>query len=181
MDLFFIRTLNGFAGTWPALDAVAVFLASYLQYLIGAVFLLYLFWAHRSAAERKLLALSGLVSVVLSRGVITELIRLVYHRARPFVALPSVTKLIDAGRDGFVDSFPSGHAAFFFALATAVFLNDKKLGVWFFAGAVVMGIARVFVGVHWPSDILGGALIGVAAGWLADILVKRYWRRHVDQ
>lgn len=181
MDVSLFRILNGFAGTWPVFDAVAVFFASYLQYFIGAVFVLYLLWAHRSAAERKLVALSGLAAVIFSRGIVTELIRLAYHRTRPFVALPSVTKLIDVGEGEYFNSFPSGHAAFFFALATAAYLYDKKLGAWFFAGAVLMGVARVYAGAHWPSDVLGGALIGVAAGWLADVLVRRCWRRRIAQ
>ncbi len=175
MDLFFVRVLNGLAGMWPALDAAAIFFASYLQYLVGAVFVAYLLWTHRSTTERKLMALSGLASVVLSRGIITELIRLAFERPRPFIAHSWVVKLVN--RSEYYDSFPSGHATFFFALATAVYLNDKKLGLWFFAGAVLMGVARIYAGVHWPSDIVGGALIGVAAGWLADVLVKRWWRR----
>ena len=74
---------------------------------------------------------------------------------------------------------PSGHATFFFALAFAIFYflkYDKRNAAakrkwnWLFmGGAVIMGVARVFAGVHWPSDILAGAVIG----FLSVFLIKK--------
>ncbi len=176
MDLSLFRAINDLGGLSRTADWAAVFLASYLQYALVAVFFGYLVWSRRDRVERKRLALVSLASVALSRGILTEAIRFFYHRPRPFVVLQSVTRLIDVGQGEYFGSFPSGHATFFFALAMAMYLHDKKWGWWFFAGAMLMGVARVFAGVHWPSDVLGGALIGVAAGWFADAMVMR-WRR----
>jgi undecaprenyl-diphosphatase len=91
----------------------------------------------------------------------------VYDRPRPFVALPDIHPLIATLPSENLQSFPSGHALFFFAIATVLFCFNKRVGVLAFIAAAVMAIARVYVGVHWPSDILGGAVIGMLTGWLA--------------
>ena len=105
-----------------------------------------------------------LLSAILSRGLITEIIRFFYHRPRPFLSL-NLTPLIH----DFSNSFPSGHMTFFFVLALSIFLLNKKWGWFFVAGVILMGLGRIFVGVHWPSDILGGILIAL----LSYFLIKK--------
>ena len=51
----------------------------------------------------------------------------------------------------------------FFALATAVWFANRKWGAWYFILATLMGIARIYAGVHWPLDIIGGAAIGIVS------------------
>ena len=57
-------------------------------------------------------------------------------------------------------AFPSGHATFFMALAFALFFNHKKAGYVFILFALLIGIARIIAGVHFPVDILGGFILG---------------------
>ena len=70
-------------------------------------------------------------------------------------------------------SFPSGHAAFFFALAMAVYFYNKKWGTWFFATAILITVARVIAGVHYPPDILGGAVIGIMVAYIVFYFAER--------
>lgn len=63
-------------------------------------------------------------------------------------------------------SFPSGHTAAAFAAATAVFLCHKKSGALFLALATLMGFSRLYLFVHYPSDVFAGALLGVLFGFL---------------
>jgi len=114
----------------------------------------------------------ALVSALLSRFVFTNIIRFFYERPRPFVALPEINPLVSVDLNKYYDSFPSGHAAFFFAIAVVVYIYDKQLGVWFFAGTAIISIARVFAGVHWTTDIFGGAVVGIFSAWL----VHKSWR-----
>lgn len=96
-----------------------------------------------------------------------ELIRAVYGRVRPFEALGLKTLFTETSA-----SFPSGHATFFFALATAVYLYNRRWGWWFFAAALLISLARVAAGVHYPSDIFGGALVGIVVATLVYRLTR---------
>ncbi len=155
-----------FSGRNFLLDDLGVFLAHYLPYLLVAGFL-YFSFQRKDRRERFLVFTEGALGVILSRGIITEAIRFFYHHLRPFAALNFTPLIAESGY-----SFPSGHAAWFFALAMTVFYYNRKLGIWFFAFAAVNGVARVFVGVHWPLDILGGAVFGVLSAMFIHQLVK---------
>ena len=87
----------------------------------------------------------------------------VYRTPRPLVHVP---------HEG---SFPSGHAATAFACATLLSWWAPRYTPAFALLAVAIGFSRVYVGVHWPLDVLGGALLGVATATLL-VLVTRRWR-----
>ena len=78
------------------------------------------------------------------------------HAPRPFVALSNIHSLFS--ETGY--AFPSGHATFFGALAVAIFFLDKKVGLRFMTFALLIGLARIIAGVHFPVDILGGFALG---------------------
>lgn len=147
------------------IDDIGVFLAEYLPYLLvlGSLIFIFLFEGWK---KRILVFSEGLMALILSRGIITEAVRFFYHSPRPFKAL-NLPALINESSF----SFPSGHAALFFALATTIFYLSRRLGIWYFALASVNGIARIFVGVHWPFDILGGAIVGILSAMLIHKLL----------
>ena len=109
------------------------------------------------------------VSLILSRGLIAETIRFFYYRPRPFEALNFIPLI----NQDTVAAFPSGHAAFYFALTFAIFYVSRRWFYWFLAGAVLMGLARAFIGVHWPLDILAGALIGLFSIFMVKYTLAR--------
>ncbi len=177
MDLTLFRALNGLAGHSAFWDGVIVFMASYLQYVLGTLLVVLALWPVR----RIRMCVAAFGAAIIARLAVKSLILLFVQRARPFVTLDGVRNLIgtDAGEN--FQSFPSGHAIFFFALAMALYRYDKRWGYVFFAGALVMGIARVMGGVHWPSDILGAALIGMLVGWLTVQCIPPFRRALVLQ
>jgi len=63
-------------------------------------------------------------------------------------------------------SYPSGHTAMAFAVAMVLSLTHRRWGVWpiTFSAALVIALSRVYLGLHYPSDIFGGAVVGVGAG-----------------
>lgn len=76
-------------------------------------------------------------------------------------------------------SFPSGHAIFLFSLATSVWFENKKAGAILFGIAALVGVGRVAAGVHWPTDIIGGAALGIAFSIPEiNILKKLFPSRH---
>lgn len=155
MDLYLFNLINQFALKWFWLDVLAIFCAEYLGYIL--IFCLIVFF--RKNLKTIILAL---VSALLARFIVAELIYFLWRRARPFVE-NNVNLLVQHNDTA---SFPSGHAVFYFALFSVVFLKDKKTGVFFLFGVVLISLARVFSGIHWPSDILAGAVIGIFFSWL---------------
>lgn len=163
MDFSLLQFINNLSGKFWLLDWLGIFLADYLGYLLVFIFLILLL-KEKNWRQRIYFASLASLSVILSRGIITEAIRFFYYRPRPFAAL-GIEPLINHGTGG---SFPSGHAAAFFALALAVFYLNKKCGLRFLGAAALIGLGRIFAGVHWPSDILAGAIIGL----ISVIIIK---------
>ncbi len=153
--------IHGLAGKWWPLDWLGIFFAEYLGYLIVLV-AIFIFLKEGDWRSRIYFFALASLSVILARGIITELIRFLYYRPRPFLAL-EIQPLVEHGQ---ASSFPSGHAAIYFALALAIFYLDKKWGWRCLILALLIGLARIFVGVHWPLDILAGAIIGAGSAFL---------------
>ncbi len=161
MDLYFFKLINSLAGhLWP-LDWFAVFFADYFGYFLILIVSI-LFLRERNWKKRIYFFSLAFLSLILSRGIIAEVLKFFINRKRPFSVLEIAPLLKYEAYDKFM-SFPSGHAAFFFALALTVFYFNKLWGWRFLAMATVISLARIFVGVHWPSDILAGAIIGLGS------------------
>lgn len=126
------------------------------------------------------MALAGLVALVLGFAS-SELIKEITMRPRPFLTLLDTRLLVNAPHSY---AFPSGHATSAFAAATGVALSAKRLldkvPPWSWAMLVLaaaIAYSRMYVGVHWPTDILGGMLLGAASGWVGVRVSLRRWRR----
>jgi len=158
MDLFLFNLINQFALKWFCLDVLAVFFAEYFQYFL--VFCLFLFLAIKFKKYWKMV-FQSIVSVILARFVVVEIIRWLWQRPRPFIH-NHVNLLVTHN----ASAFPSGHAAFFFAISTIVYFYNKRAGLLFFLAGFLICLARVFIGIHWPLDILAGAIVGILSGWV---------------
>lgn len=168
IDLKIFYFFNNLAGKSAAFDFIVIFFADYLQYALAAIFILFLYLGNYSNRQKLQIFLITAISMLIARFGVTNLIRFFYPRPRPFMVY-QVNQLIPEGING----FPSGHAALFFAMAMAVYFYNKKLGAWFFVAALVMGIARVVAGVHYPSDIIGGAAVGILSAYAVFYFLKK--------
>ena len=127
----------------------------------------------------KYLAITGIIALILTDTTIS-IFKVIFNEPRPFVTLNSVHLLISEN-DPY--SFPSGHSGNIFALATALGLNweFKIMGktiklIWFLIPiACLIGFSRIYIGVHYPFDIVVGAIIGVIGGIIATKIVYNYW------
>ena len=84
-------------------------------------------------------------------------------RLRPFVERPDVVLLIPPPGDA---SFPSGHTAASFAAVFALKASGSPLWKPALLWALLIAFSRLYLYVHWPSDVLGGAVLGAVVGWL---------------
>ncbi len=168
LDTQLLYLLNNLTGQSPVFDGIVVFLASYLPYLLIVLFLALVVFSQYSKLEKWELLLVVGISGVIARFGVTELIRFFYHRPRPFLTLPVHQLLPESSW-----SFPSGHATFFFAMATAVYLYNKKWGIAFFIATILITMSRVIAGIHYPSDIVGGAAIGIIIAYATFYIARR--------
>ncbi len=168
MELTLFRFLNGLTGQgW---DSLITFCATNLQYIVGGVFIVATLWPLR----RIRMLIISLTAAVIARFGVKSAILLFVERARPFATLTDVRNIIGVDVGENLQSFPSGHAIFFFALATAAHSFSPRIGRWLFVGAILISISRVIGGVHWPSDILVGALLGILIGWAVAKLSRQF-------
>ncbi len=151
-------------------DQAVVFLAVYFPYVVVLLAGLFLLIHHeiltslnpfKEFAKKWKVFLSVFYSCVLA-VISFEIFKSIFQTARPFKALTDVNPLFLA--DGY--AFPSGHTAFFFTLAFAIFFHHKKAGYYFMFFALLIGLARIIAGVHFPIDILGGFVLGSAIAYL---------------
>ncbi|MFH0806467.1 MAG: phosphatase PAP2 family protein [Candidatus Brennerbacteria bacterium] len=151
--------LFNFLHSWASISAVSdwfiIVAARYLPWGLALMALVLVFKSSSPVKRLENLIFIALTLLV-SRGFLTELIRYFVERPRPFVAL-GFEPLVE---QSMTYAFPSGHAAIFFALALAVWFIDRKWGYWFGGLALINGLARVIAGVHWPTDIVAGAVVG---------------------
>ena len=92
---------------------------------------------------------------------LSSLAKSLFQRARPCQVLEGVNIIVGCGRSF---SFPSNHAANIFAVAFLIRARHRGLGFFFFPVALFIAYSRVYVGVHFPSDVLGGAALGLGVG-----------------
>lgn len=128
---------------------------------------------HRKEGAGMLLAIG--IGIVITN----VLLKNAAARPRPYTLLNNLTILIDAPSDY---SFPSGHTCMSVAAAGAlVGLSNRK---WAIAGCVLAALiafSRMYVGVHYPTDILGGALAGALSAWIAVRIIKYAERKKYNR
>lgn len=152
----------------PVFDAALSLIASFFPYIIVTAFAV-MFWnvsggqggsVFARRTRRLHAALGVAIAIIVAFGVVIPAIRLGYATERPFAAFgwkPLITMSPNA------PSFPSGHATLLFLIAAAMWQRDRRKAGWLFAGAALVSFARVYAGVHFPSDIIFGALLGVVS------------------
>jgi undecaprenyl-diphosphatase len=131
-------------------DQFVIFTADVLPYIVAISALLFLLIKKKKREIFFVFFSSGLA------WILAKILKILIQTSRPFDILPNVHALFT--ENGY--AFPSGHAAFFSALAVALFFYNKKVGYVFMFLALLIGLARITAGVHFPIDILGGFVLG---------------------
>ncbi|WP_018130377.1 undecaprenyl-diphosphatase [Effusibacillus pohliae] len=152
------QSINQWAGHFAWLDEPMILLTKYAPLLFAGL-LLWLWLRGGRQRERNVLYAAITAALAL---LINQLIGAVYFHPRPFM-LHAVHQLVPHAPD---NSFPSDHATGAFALAVAVYLRNRKWGYGMLGLAVAIAFSRVFVGVHYPADVIGGAVVGLVSSLL---------------
>ncbi|MFG2857800.1 phosphatase PAP2 family protein [Streptomyces mirabilis] len=139
---------------------------------VFAVLMLMGWWnARRRDARSMALALTAPVAVVAAFAV-AEVAKKLVAEVRPCYSLPHAY-LVDACPARTDYAFPSGHSTTAFAAVAALWLLDRRLSAIAAVFAVLEGFTRVYVGAHYPHDVLGAALLALPVAYLASRLMSR--------
>ncbi len=165
MDFYFFQLINNLAGKWLALDWFGIFCAEYLIFIMVFLVIVWTIFNKKDSSADAVVILEIILAGFFGY-LIKILINLIYFRPRPFAA-HDVSLLIGKLADG---SFPSAHAFLSFAMAFMIYFYSKKLGIVFLVLAAFVSVSRIYVGVHYPLDVLGGILLGA----LSALVIKKY-------
>jgi undecaprenyl-diphosphatase len=168
MDQAVTRWVNALSGINAQFDA---FIIAATQYGIPLLVLLVIlqWWSRAERTYVRHTCLAAVLSFLLGLS-LNQVILLFVHRIRPYDA--GVSHLIVAPSSDW--SFPSDHATAAFAIAAAfLFHRFDRRGLAFLIGALLVSVSRIYVGTHYASDVLGGAVTGTFA---AAIVRALYWK-----
>jgi len=166
-DIFYF--INGLSGKIPVIDELFKGIANDYFLMITCCLVMVFLWFGTTDLQKRAKIHIAVVNAVIAVGMANASVALsdfLYFRIRPFNALPagSVNLLYYQPTDS---SFPSNFAAVLFAIAFALLFINRKFGLIFFFIALLGGFARIYVGIHYPLDIVGGAAYGLFACYLA--------------
>jgi undecaprenyl-diphosphatase len=179
-DKELLRLLNGYHTPW--LDPVMLILTETLAWLPLYVFMLYL--VIKEYKKESWIVLLGIaITILLADQITASIMKPYFARLRPSrePTLEGLIHLVKGYRGGQF-GFASSHAANTFGVATFFFLlfrNTKPLVIWLFVWAAFMTYTRIYLGVHYPGDVLVGALVGMICGWASFKLSE--WLRNWDE
>lgn len=170
-DTQLFYAVNGLAGHWPWLDAVMRLVSRPWTYVIpGFIAAIFWYWKERARSITLALALAALIGLAdwTALGV-----KQLVARPRPCQVLPNVTTVTGCGRAA---GFPSNHAVNTAAAGVFLQILYPRSGLLVWPIAALVGINRVYVGAHYPTDVLGGWLLGAVDGWaFVAFLRTRRW------
>jgi undecaprenyl-diphosphatase len=161
--------VNRFAESTPLLHAPLRLYAQYGVVLFGGLLLLSWWRARRDRDPRTVAAAlwapaGMLVAVGLNQPLVHH-----FHEVRPYTVFPHALVLVGRSHDF---AFPSDHAVMAGAVAAGVLLADRRLGAVTVAAALLMAAARVYVGAHFPLDVVAGLFFGSAVAVVTFLVVR---------
>lgn len=159
MNFKIFRAINRLAGHFSLMDMLMILISNKVRYVF--IFVLGLMWFRNDSGKKVVLnAINSTVFTLL----INNLIKLFYFKPRPFMKR-RIGILIPSKTDS---SFPSKHTLLVFAVSTSIFLGERFLGSIMLGLSVLTGLSRIWVGHHYPSDIIGSSFIGTLTSLVID-------------
>ena len=123
------------------------------------------------------IGLFSIISLIICALAVNVILKPLIHRPRPFSELADITLLIKAPKDY---SFPSGHTAASFVMVYIFFRHIKKYFIPVLITGILIAFSRMYLTVHFPSDILVGLIIGLLSGYAGEKIADGFYRKKID-
>lgn len=163
--------INGLAGHFAPLDWLMKGIANDYFILVGLCLVLLALWVWGGGVEQRDKNQKAVFCASISLGIAQGFVGIcnaLLFRERPFTELPT-NLLFYQPTDS---SFPSNSVAIVFAVAFAIFLANRKAGSFLLILACLHAFSRVYVGIHYPSDVLAGAAMGVFIAFVVTKIIR---------
>jgi undecaprenyl-diphosphatase len=167
IDLTIFYLFNHTLST-PLLDKFFSLITAVNNWYIAYVILLLISFI-KGGRMGRIIAIGVLILITLTDQASSNILKDLVHRLRPCTVLPDA--ITPVGCTGSY-SFPSNHAFNNFAAATFIYRFFPKLKWALFITAVLIAVSRVYLGLHYPSDVLGGAILGSISGYFFASLIQ---------
>ncbi|CAH2715188.1 Undecaprenyl-diphosphatase BcrC [Neobacillus rhizosphaerae] len=167
MNYRIFKVINQFAGNSRILDFIMITISKRARFVF--LFVLLFLW-YRNGIYKKMTLYVGVTASV--TYLLSMVFKLFYFKPRPYLnhgvhLLPPVPSKKDS-------SFPSKHTALSFAFAASVFVYHRILGLSLWLISILVGLSRIWMGQHYPSDIIGSAILGNVTSFVVK-LTEQLW------
>ncbi|MFC1622510.1 phosphatase PAP2 family protein [Patescibacteria group bacterium] len=183
LDYQVLQFINSFAGKNYLVDLFFIICAKYLIFVIAGAVLGWWISLHSiklpskiklpenwlNEDKKKWQIFWNIILAVSSSYLISQLLSLIKFRIRPFLN-SAIKQLINPLSE---KSFPSDHTTVVFATSLAVYFYNKKLGILLLALSLLIGFARIYTGVHYPLDVLGGIILGCLSAFIFYLILNK--------
>ncbi|MGE6631035.1 undecaprenyl-diphosphatase [Bacillus sp. NPDC077027] len=146
------RIINNLSINYEGINFILIGLAEWTVQIL-AIILLFMWFKNRSYENRVMIISAGVTFIIAE--LLGKMVGMLYANQQPFAEMSNVNLLIEKEVN---NSFPSDHTIFIFSICVMFWLNNKRNLFWLVIASAV-GVSRIWVGVHYPFDVLAGAAI----------------------
>lgn len=166
MNSNLFRMINNLGKQYTDLNPFFVFIAEYMIFFLVLAVLMFLF---SRSNENRIMVICAFIALVISE-ILAKIAGQFHSNYQPFAELPNVNKLVEKAVN---NSFPSDHTIIFFSFCITFWLFKRGWGFLWGILAVLVGISRIWVGVHYPADVLVGAIISIVSAMIVYKIVLK--------
>ncbi|WP_260288553.1 undecaprenyl-diphosphatase [Peribacillus aracenensis] len=166
MNSTLFRMINNLGKQYTDLNPFFVFIAEYMIFFLVLAVLMFLF-SRRN--KNRIMVICAFITLVISE-LLAKIAGQFHSNNQPFAELPNVNRLVEKAVN---NSFPSDHTIIFFSFCITFWLFKRGWGILWVILAVLVGISRIWVGVHYPADVLVGAIISIVSATIVYKIVLR--------
>lgn len=166
VNIQLFRMINDLGKHYTFINPGMIFIAEYMVIFLALSVLI--FWFTRVNKNRMMIICASITFFIAE--LIGKIAGKIHSNNQPFAELPNVNKLIEKAVD---NSFPSDHTILFFSFCVCFWIFRSSWGFLWGLLAILVGISRIWVGVHYPADVFTGAIISIISALLVYLVVPK--------